>query len=196
MSTEENDKKLSRHLQEAFHSFEPEPPPSAWPEIREKIPGHKAEDSWQRFREQFLEWFRQGYRLYPVYTAIGLLLVLVVVWLSVRQSSHQIKGTAYVEGEALSRGAVSLFHVKDRQPPLDSVRFCRKLQLDPEGNFLFQNVSPGTYFIRAHLHEDAPGYPEYRFGYSGDQLSWHDAELIDTENLREHYRLNIPKLAY
>jgi hypothetical protein len=61
---------------------------------------------------------------------------------------------------------------------------------------MFDDIPPGTYFLRAHLHEDAPGYPEYRFAYSGDHLNWHDAELIDTENLREHYRINIPKLAY
>ncbi len=193
MSTETNDKRLNRYFQEAFRSFEPDPPHHAWHEIRERLdeerPGKEGLISW----EHISAWFRPGYRLYPALTVVALLLVSVFIWLNIRHT-NQIQGGARIEGEELCHGTAYLFHVHDKQKPLDSVVFYKKMQLDSTGRFAFTKVPSGTYLLRIHVHNEAPGFPEYKFGYYGDQLHWDHASLIHTEFPEEDYSINIPKL--
>ncbi|NQV03321.1 MAG: hypothetical protein HQ542_11790 [Bacteroidia bacterium] len=193
MTTEENDNGFNRHFREAFRSYKADPPPEVWNSVREQLSERNAGQRNSINLESIVDWFRPGNRLYPALTVVVLLLITVFIWLSVRHT-NQINGTARINGEALSRGTAYLFHVHDKHKPLDSVMFHQKMQLDTAGRFAFIKVPSGTYFLRIHVHHDAPGFPEYKFGYYGDQLHWNLASLIHTEFPKEDYSVNIPKL--
>ena len=193
MTTEETDNGFNRHFREVFRSYEADPPPTVWNSVKERLSERSdGRESWFK-PESIVDWFRPGYRLYPALTVVAFLLISLFIWLSIR-NTNQIHGSARVKGEELCHGTAYLFHVHDHQKPLDSVMFYKKMKLDSNGRYAFSKVPSGTYFLRIHVHDDAPMFPEYKFGYYGDQLYWNRASLIHTEFPEEEYSVNIQKL--
>ena len=193
MTVEENDNGLDRHFKEELYSYEVDPPPVVWASVKERLPKRSTDNSHSFTLESLLEWFRPGYRLYPSLTVVGLLLISLFIWLSVR-NTNTIHGTAQIEGENLCHGTAYLFHVHDNQKPLDSVMFHQKMSLDTTGRFAFTKVPSGAYLLRIHVHHDSPKFPNYKFGYYGDKLHWDHATLIHSDSPEKDYAVNIPKL--
>ncbi|MFH1161148.1 MAG: hypothetical protein V1733_09395 [bacterium] len=193
MGTEEHDNRFNRIFREKFGSFESEPPAEAWEAIRKKLPVGIPSAGQGAGWADWLGRLWPKHKLYPALAVLALLLVVVLIWVS-RKETHNLSGTAYVEGKALCRGTAFLFRVHDTHRPLDSVSFVGKTEVDTSGRFSFRRLPSAKYLIRILTPPDGGYRPRFQFGYSGDQLCWDMSELISLVGDLENYIVNIPEL--
>lgn len=190
---EENDHNALRHVKELFRDFETEPPPQTWTTIRSRLDGEKYGTSSPWKISDLFSWFQPVNRLYPALALAGLFLITLFIWMVVKPS-HQIKGQAFADQTELTKGTAYLFRVHDKITPFDSVGFFKKMELDSEGHFVFDDIPAGSYMLRIHVHQDSPYIRHYLHGYYGDQLHWDSARIVSTDQPQDSYVVRVPKI--
>ena len=88
-------------------------------------------------------------------------------------------GTVYTGQSTASAGlAYLIVHdtVSQKLTAIDTVRFGRS------GTYVFNNVAPGNYLVKAQLLRHDPSYRKYLPTYYGDSLLWSSATTITAPN--------------
>jgi len=193
MEPEEHNNGIDRIVREKFRSFESDPPVELWEAVRKNIP---AAPPVSDHRINWADWTGRLWPHHKLYPALSLLALLVVAALILinREETHNLNGTAYLANKTLSCGTAFLFRVDDTQVPFDSVSFAGKTKLDKSGKFSFSNLPPARYMIRIFSPGDSGFLPGFHLGYSGDQLRWDLAEVIDLGSDIENYIIHVPEL--
>ncbi|MBN1199611.1 MAG: hypothetical protein JXA23_09685 [Bacteroidales bacterium] len=189
---EEKDRAYNAFFREKFSHFSPDPPEGSWEHIRQKM--QPSAEVCQDPAGWFLSWIRLKYFLYPAMIILVAGLIFLLVWQTA--PSAQIHGTAYINGDTLTKGTAFLFHVSDHTRPLDSVRWHATSPLDSSGSFHFKDLPHGKYMVRIHVDTHSSCYPEYQFGYHGDTLQWDQSTIIDTRDPATEANVTIPRISY
>ena len=197
----ESNNQYNRFFREKFGGFSPAPPEGSWDKISSALdqesdnpeeldsatPALSQESSFW-----FLHWLRMKYWLYPVMTLVAAGVIALFIWQT--QSTSHLHGTALIGGDTLTHGTAYLFHVDDKQLPLDSVGFHDSVPIDSSGSFHFYDVPDDQYLMRIRVDALSPYYPEYQFGYSGDVQQWDHSLVFNSAEQKSPLTINLRPL--